>query len=75
MLIAIFGAIVGALLGLGLGVGFLRTMRDLGLAEIVVPWGQVVAMLVGSGIVGVLAALWPAVRAARTPPLAAISDL
>lgn len=75
MLIAVFGAIIGALLGLGLGVGFLRTLRDLGLEEIIVPWGQLVLMLVGSALVGVLAALWPAVRAARTPPLAAISDL
>ncbi|WP_067534738.1 ABC transporter permease [Nocardia crassostreae] len=75
MLIAIFGAVIGVVLGLGLGVGFLRTLRDLGLEQITVPWGQIVLMLVCSGIVGVLAALWPAVRAARTPPLAAIADL
>ncbi|MGW0004197.1 ABC transporter permease [Nocardia grenadensis] len=75
MLIAVFGALVGAILGLGLGVGFLRTLRDLGLDQIAVPWDQLVYMLVGSAIVGVLAALWPAIRAARTPPLAAIADL
>ncbi|MCX4092113.1 ABC transporter permease [Nocardia sp. alder85J] len=75
MLIAVFGAVAGVALGLGLGVGFLRTLRDLGLATIAVPWSQVVLMLVGAGVVGVLAALWPAVRAARTPPLAAIADL
>ncbi|MFI5720026.1 ABC transporter permease [Nocardia sp. NPDC051750] len=75
MLIAIFGALVGAVLGLGLGVGFLRTLRDLGLDQIAVPWDQLVYMLIGSAVVGVLAALWPAVRAARTPPLAAIADL
>ena len=75
MLIAVFGALVGVVLGLGLGVGFLRTLSDLGLSTIAVPWSQVVAMLIGSAVVGVLAALWPAVRAARTPPLAAISDL
>lgn len=75
MLIAVFGALVGAVLGLGLGVGFLRTLRDLGLDRIAVPWDQLVYMLVGSAIVGVLAALWPAIRAARTPPLAAIADL
>ncbi|MBO0854194.1 MAG: FtsX-like permease family protein [Nocardia sp.] len=74
-LIAIFGAVVGVMLGLGLGVGFLRTLSNLGLGTIAVPWGQIVGMLIGSGVVGVLAALWPAVRAARTPPLAAIADL
>ncbi|MBB5912374.1 putative ABC transport system permease protein [Nocardia transvalensis] len=75
MLIAVFGAVVGVVLGLGLGVGFLRTLRDLGLSTIAVPWSQIVLMLVGSGVVGVLAALWPGVRAARTPPLAAIADM
>jgi len=75
VLIAVFGAIVGVILGLGLGTGFIRTLRDEGLGEISVPWGQVVAMLIGSAVVGVLAALWPAVRAARTRPLEAIVDV
>ncbi|MRH91098.1 FtsX-like permease family protein [Nocardia sp. SYP-A9097] len=75
MLIAIFGAVVGVVLGLVLGAGFLRTLKDLGLATISVPWGQIVLMVLSSGVVGVLAALWPAVRAARTPPLAAIADV
>ncbi|WP_433683054.1 ABC transporter permease [Nocardia sp. CA-119907] len=75
MLIAVFGAIVGMLLGLGLGVGFLRTLRDLGLDEIAIPWSQLVLVLISSAVVGVLAALWPGIRAARTPPLAAIADL
>ncbi|MET9485622.1 FtsX-like permease family protein [Nocardia sp. NPDC006630] len=75
MLIAIFGAVIGVVLGLGLGAGFLRTLRDLGLQQIAVPWGQIVIMMVSSAVVGVLAALWPAIRAARTPPLAAIADM
>lgn len=75
MLIAVFGAVVGVVLGIGLGEGFLRTLKDLGIATIAVPWGQIVIMVLASGVVGVLAALWPAVRAARTPPLAAIADL
>ncbi|MFE4461301.1 ABC transporter permease [Nocardia tengchongensis] len=75
MLIAIFGAVVGVILGIGLGIGFLSTLKDLGIATIAVPWTQIVLMLLASGFVGVLAALWPAIRAARTPPLAAIADL
>ncbi|OOL27421.1 membrane protein, partial [Rhodococcus rhodochrous] len=75
MLIAVFGAVVGLVLGLAFGWGFVRTLADQGLDKIAVPWGQVIAMLVGSGVVGVLAALWPGVRAARTPPLEAISDI
>jgi putative ABC transport system permease protein len=75
MLIAIFGAIVGLLLGIALGVGFLRTLRDLGIDQITIPWSQLLIVLIASGVVGVLAAVWPGVRAARTPPLAAIADL
>lgn len=75
VLIAVFGAAVGVLLGLAFGWGFVSTLADQGLNVIAVPWGQVAAMLLGSGVVGVLAALWPAARAARTRPLEAIAGL
>lgn len=75
VLIAVFGAAVGVLLGLAFGWGFVRTLADEGLGTVAVPWGQVVAMLLGSGVVGVLAAVWPAVRAARTKPLEAIAGI
>ena len=75
VLIAVFGAAVGVALGLAFGWGFVRTLADEGLGTLAVPWGQVVAMLVGSGVVGVLAALWPAHRAARTKPREAIAGV
>ena len=75
VLIAVFGAVVGVALGGSFGWGFVRTLREEGLDQSALPWGQVVAMLVGSAVVGVLAALWPAVRAARTRPLEAIADV
>ncbi|WP_425528714.1 ABC transporter permease [Rhodococcus maanshanensis] len=75
VLIAVFGAAVGVLLGLAFGWGFVSTLADEGLDVIAVPWGQVVAMLLGSAVVGVLAALWPAARAARTKPLEAIAGV
>ncbi|MFI9509359.1 ABC transporter permease [Nocardia sp. NPDC052566] len=75
MLISIFGALVGVALGIGLGIGFLRTLSEYGIDQITIPWAQLVIVLISSGVVGVLAALWPGIRAARTPPLAAIADL
>jgi putative ABC transport system permease protein len=75
MLIATFGAIVGLALGLTFGTLFVRTLREDGLSSIAVPWGQMGGMLVLSAVVGVLAASWPAIRAARTRPLAAIADI
>lgn len=74
-LIALFGALVGVALGLSFGALFVHTLRNQGLDQISLPWGQAIFFLLISGAVGVLAALWPAVRAARTPPLAAIIEM
>ena len=71
---AFFGAVLGILLGLGLGWSFLTVLADQGLETIVIPWNLVWTMLGGSVIVGIVAALWPASRAAKTPPLDAIAD-
>lgn len=73
--IAIYGAVVGMLIGLGLGWAFVTVMSGEGLdAGVAVPWGQLLLMLGGSAVVGVIAALWPAHKAAKTPPLEAITD-
>lgn len=72
--ISIFGAVLGVGLGLGLGWALLTVLKDEGLTTIAAPWNQIVAMLVGSAIIGVIAALGPGQKAAKTPPLAAIAD-
>lgn len=72
--ISLYGAVVGVVVGLALGWAFLRVLAGEGLDTIAVPWCQVVGMVVASGVIGVLAAAWPAVKAARTPPLEAIAD-
>jgi putative ABC transport system permease protein len=73
LLIAVFGAALGLVLGLSYGSLFTRTLRSQGLDVLSVPWGQAVTFLVVAAVVGVLAALWPGVRAARTRPLEAIA--
>jgi putative ABC transport system permease protein len=73
-LIAVFGAILGLVLGITFGVLFTHTLRSQGLTVISVPWTQDVIFLIVAGFVGVLAALWPAVRAARTKPLEVIAE-
>ncbi|MEH0147410.1 FtsX-like permease family protein [Corynebacterium sp. Q4381] len=71
---AFFGAVLGVVLGLALGWTFLTVLANQGLDTIVVPWNLVWLMLAGSVAVGVVAALWPAHRASKTPPLDAIAD-
>ena len=70
----VYGAILGVLLGLGLGWAFLTVLEAKGLTTIVVPWPLIGAVLAGSFVVGLLAAVWPAGRAAKTPPLDAIAE-
>mgnify|MGYP006877710071 CR=1 FL=1 len=62
------------MLGVLLGVSLVHALRDEGLGSVVVPWSTVIVMLVASAFVGVGAAILPAIRAARTPPLAAIAE-
>ncbi|WP_297851439.1 ABC transporter permease [uncultured Corynebacterium sp.] len=72
--IAVFGALLGVATGLLLGWAFLKVMADQGLENIAYPWTMIGVMLVGSVLVGIIAALWPAQRAAKTPPLDAIAE-
>ncbi|WP_267208353.1 ABC transporter permease [Corynebacterium sp. Marseille-P8863] len=71
---SVFGAALGVLLGLGLGWAFLTVLESQGLSTIIVPGRLIATVLGGSVIVGALAALWPARRAASTPPLDAVAD-
>ncbi|OKH97682.1 ABC transporter [Streptomyces sp. CB02923] len=70
-------ALFGGVLGIGLGVFFGWAAGELigsSLAtyELVLPWGRMGLFLALAAVVGMLAALWPARRAARLNMLAAI---
>ncbi|MEU9978437.1 ABC transporter permease [Streptomyces sp. NPDC051014] len=72
-------SLFGGVLGLGLGVFFGWAAGQLVGAkmptyELVLPWDRMALFLVLAGLVGVLAALWPARRAARLNMLAAIKS-
>ncbi|MFT4200350.1 ABC transporter permease [Gordonia sp. (in: high G+C Gram-positive bacteria)] len=73
VLIAVFGALLGVLLGSGLAIAVVRTLREWGIGSPVLPWTLIAVTLVGAAVVGVVAAVWPAIRAARTKPLDAIA--
>jgi putative ABC transport system permease protein len=70
-------SLFGGVLGIGLGVFFGWAAGELlgtkmPTYELVLPWGRMAFFLLLAGTVGVLAALWPARRAARLNMLAAI---
>ncbi|MEO8851399.1 MAG: ABC transporter permease, partial [Allobranchiibius sp.] len=71
---AVFGALLGTTLGLGLGVALQRGLVSQGLTQLAIPWALILAMLIASGVVGVLAAGLPAMRAVRLNILRAIAS-
>ena len=73
VVIAVLGAVLGVVMGIGFGVALMHALRDEGLEVIGVPVGQLAMFLVVSLVIGVLAALLPARRAARLDVLKAIS--
>ncbi|MFJ4892905.1 ABC transporter permease [Streptomyces sp. NPDC088788] len=73
VVIAVFGAVLGLALGLVWGVCVQRVLALQGMEELAVPWTTIVAVVVGSALVGVVAALLPALRASRMNVLAAIA--
>ncbi len=73
VVIAVLGATLGVVLGTGFGVAMMYAVRDEGLEVISIPYGQVAVFLLLSVVVGVLAAVLPARRAARLDVLRAIA--
>jgi putative ABC transport system permease protein len=73
VVIAVFGAVLGIGLGLVFGVSLQRVLVEQGISVLSIPWALLLVFLIVAALVGVLAALWPARRAARMDVLAAIS--
>ncbi|MCW7943950.1 membrane protein [Streptomyces hygroscopicus] len=73
VVIAVFGAVLGLALGLVWGVCTQQVLALRGLKALAVPWGTIIAVVVGAAVVGVVAALLPALRASRMNVLAAIA--
>ncbi|GHJ44590.1 ABC transporter [Catellatospora sp. TT07R-123] len=73
VVITVFGALLGLVVGAGLGATMVRGLADEGLKELAFPWGQMGAYLALGVVVGVLAAVLPAISAARINVLKAIA--
>lgn len=73
VVISVFGALLGLGVGTALGVGAVRALEDEGFTDLGIPWAQMGSYLLIAALVGVVAAILPAVRAARLNVLQAIS--
>ncbi len=73
VIIAVLGAVGGLAVGVLFGYAIVGALDDEGISTVVVPGGQLLAYVVLAAIAGVIAAVFPARRAARLDVLAAIS--
>ena len=73
VIIAVLGAVLGILLGVVFGYAIVLAMRPQGITTFGVPIARLAIYVVAAGIFGVVAAVFPARRAAKMNPLAAIS--
>jgi putative ABC transport system permease protein len=73
VILAIFGAVIGIIIGTGMGVALVSSLKQQGITDTAVPVSSLVIFLVLAALLGLLAATWPARRAARLDVLAAIA--
>jgi putative ABC transport system permease protein len=73
VILAIFGAIIGIVIGTGMGIALVYSLKNQGITDIVVPFTSLVIFLVLAALLGLVAASWPARRAAKLDVLAAIA--
>ncbi|BCJ62896.1 ABC transporter permease [Micromonospora endophytica] len=73
VVISVFGALLGVVVGSGLGAAVVEALKDEGITELVLPWGQMGVFLGLAALIGVIAAVLPAIRAARINVLGAIA--
>ncbi|MGY1753499.1 ABC transporter permease [Blastococcus sp. SYSU D01042] len=73
VVISVYGAVLGLVLGTLFGVALSRALADQGITEVVVPYLRMVVFLLVAALIGVLAAVGPARRAAKLKVLDAIA--
>jgi putative ABC transport system permease protein len=73
VIVALFGAVVGIVIGACLGVALASSLRDNGVTNVAVPIPSLLGFVILAGVLGLIAATWPARRAANLDVLSAIA--
>ncbi len=74
VVVAVLGAVLGIAVGVASGVALQRALADAGIDQLAVPTSTLLAIMVLALIIGVLASVLPARRAARLNILEAIAE-
>ena len=74
VIVSFIGALIGLVVGVVLAVVALRALQDKGLGVLSLPWVQLAVFLAVGALAGVLAAVFPARRAARVDVVRAIAS-
>jgi putative ABC transport system permease protein len=73
VIIAVLGGVLGAVIGVFFGWAMQGALASLGIDRLAIPVGSIVLYLAAAALAGVVAAIWPARRAARLNVLEAIA--
>ncbi len=73
VVISVFGALLGVAVGTGLGAATVEALKEEGITTLVLPWSQMGLFVGLAALIGVVAAVLPAIRAARLNVLGAIA--
>jgi putative ABC transport system permease protein len=73
VILALFGAAIGVIVGTLMGLALVASLRQQGITETTVPVVRLVEFLILAALLGLVAASWPARRAARLDVLTAIA--
>jgi putative ABC transport system permease protein len=73
VIISIIGALLGVVIGVFFGFALQQALASEGVTELVIPVGTLAVYVIFAALAGVLAAIWPARRAAKLDVLESIS--
>ncbi len=73
VVISVFGGLLGVGVGVGFGAAMVQALKSEGITDLSLPWTLMFSYMGLAAIIGVVAAVLPAIRAARLNVLNAIS--
>jgi putative ABC transport system permease protein len=73
VIIALLGAVLGLAVGSGLGIALVSALHSDGISQTAVPGNNLILYAVAAGLFGIVAAIFPAIRASRVDVLRAVT--